>query len=74
MPVMSYVYSPTFPHHLWPPDASPEAWSDLVGLSPGSQLPTSFLILADPKFQQTRPLLAGLDFAFPAATKVRRQA
>lgn len=51
-------------------DASPEAWSDLVALTPGSQLPTSFLVLADPKFQQTRPLLAGLDFAFPGATKV----
>ncbi|GBF92765.1 hypothetical protein Rsub_05134 [Raphidocelis subcapitata] len=51
-------------------DASPEAWSDLVGMEPGSQAHTSFLVLADPKFQQTRPLLAGLDFAFPSATKV----
>jgi hypothetical protein len=52
-------------------DASPEAWSGLVGLNPGDpQQPTSFLVLADPKFQQTRPLLAGLDFAFPGATKV----
>ncbi|KAI8476657.1 MAG: FIST N domain-containing protein [Monoraphidium minutum] len=51
-------------------DASPEAWSDLVGLAPGASAPTSFLVLADPKFQQTRPLLAGLDFAFPAANKV----
>jgi hypothetical protein len=41
-----------------------------VGLPPGGA-PTSFLVLADPKFQQTRPLLAGLDFAFPGATKVR---
>jgi len=45
-----------------------------VGLSPdqssGDPSSTSFLVLADPKFQQTRPLLAGLDFAFPSATKV----
>jgi hypothetical protein len=45
-----------------------------VGLEPGSQLPTSFMVLADPKFQQTRPLLAGLDFAFPSANKARRPA
>ena len=31
----------------------------------------SFLVLCDPKFPQVRQLLAGLDFAFPEANKVR---
>lgn len=51
-------------------DESPQAWSDLVGVPLGSQLPVSFIMLADPRFQQTKRLLAGLDFAFPSATKV----
>jgi hypothetical protein len=29
------------------------------------------LVLCDPRFQQSKQLLAGLDFAFPDAPKVR---
>jgi hypothetical protein len=34
----------------------------------------SMLVLCDPRFQQSKQLLAGLDFAFPDAPKVRRKA
>jgi small ligand-binding sensory domain FIST len=30
----------------------------------------NFLILCDPRFQQSKQLLAGLDFAFPHSNKV----
>lgn len=50
------------------PDDSPDAWTDLIGLSPENQ--TSFLILMDPFTSPAEEILAGLDFAFPNAPKV----
>ena len=50
------------------PDDPPESWTDLVGVTPEER--PSFLILMDPFAGPGEELLAGLDFAFPAASKV----
>jgi len=49
-------------------DASPQTWVDLVGVDP--QTNPDFIILTDPMADGITDLLAGLDFAYPQATKV----
>ena len=53
-------------------DARQESWQDFMQTSidtaPGHN--TSFIILADPSFHKVADLLAGLDYAFPEATKI----
>jgi small ligand-binding sensory domain FIST len=48
-------------------DASPRAWRELLKTTPEAQ--PDFLILSDPFSFDTDALVAGLDFAFPHATK-----
>ena len=49
-------------------DASPQTWIDCVGVDP--QTNPDFIILTDPMADGITDLLAGLDFAYPQATKV----
>ncbi len=49
-------------------DASPQTWIDLVGVSP--QQKPDFILLTDPMADGITDMLAGLDFAYPQATKV----
>lgn len=49
-------------------DAPPDAWIDLVGVSPQDQ--PQFILLSDPASQGINELLQGLDFAYPGAVKV----
>ncbi|MEB3160929.1 MAG: FIST N-terminal domain-containing protein [Synechocystis sp.] len=49
-------------------DASPQTWVDCVGVDP--QTNPDFIILSDPMADGITDLLAGLDFAYPQATKV----
>uniref|UniRef100_A0A832M5B5 FIST C-domain domain-containing protein n=1 Tax=Oscillatoriales cyanobacterium SpSt-402 TaxID=2282168 RepID=A0A832M5B5_9CYAN len=61
------------PFHLPPDslpdlDSSPNAWVDLVGVSPNEQ--PQFVLLAEPAFGRINDLLQGLDFAYPGSTKV----
>lgn len=52
-------------------DASPDAWADLVGA--GREQHTHFILLANlagPPAFDPRPLLAGLDFAYPGCTQI----
>ncbi len=51
-------------------DASPDRWAAFTGVPAAQQGSTTFLVVADPRFQQVRALLAGLDYAYPAATKI----
>jgi small ligand-binding sensory domain FIST len=50
------------------PDDAPDAWEDRVG-APAAADP-QFILLADPFTFDGEALLAGLDYAFPAAAKV----
>ena len=50
------------------PDAAPDAWEDRVG-TPAAADP-HFLLLADPFTVDSEALLAGFDYAFPAAAKI----
>jgi len=50
------------------PDDPPEAWTNLVGVSPEDQ--PKFLVLMEPFGAPGDGLLAGLDFAYPRAVKV----
>lgn len=52
------------------PDAPPDRWSALLGVPAFPELPLSLVVLADPSFGAVGDLLAGLDFAFPTATKI----
>lgn len=56
------------PDDLPTPDDPPDAWKRLVGVAAEDQ--PHFLLLMDPFSAPGRELLAGLDFAFPAAGKV----
>lgn len=49
-------------------DVSPREWQALVHVSPAEQ--PHFILLADPFSLRVDNLLAGLDYAFPKATKV----
>lgn len=49
-------------------DGAPGAWIDLIGVAP--QPTPHFLLCADPYSIDPRDLLMGLDFAYPAATKL----
>jgi small ligand-binding sensory domain FIST len=49
-------------------DASPQTWVDCVGVDP--QTDPDVIILSDPMADGITDLLAGLDFAYPQATKV----
>lgn len=49
-------------------DSPPDAWIDLVGVSPAVE--PQFILLADPFSGGTNDLLQGLDFAYPGAVKV----
>ena len=48
-------------------DSPPNAWVDLIGVSPQEQ--PHFILLADP-FSGVNDLLQGLDFAYPGSIKV----
>ncbi|MEK7214940.1 MAG: FIST C-terminal domain-containing protein, partial [Chloroflexota bacterium] len=50
------------------PDAGPDAWEQLVKARRGEN--PHFLVIADPFSIQAEELLAGLDYAFPAAAKI----
>jgi small ligand-binding sensory domain FIST len=50
------------------PDAPPEAWEKLTGVTP-KQKP-SFMLLMDPFAPPAEHLTTGLDFAYPASAKV----
>jgi small ligand-binding sensory domain FIST len=49
-------------------DSSPDAWVDLIGVSPEAE--PQFILMADPFSSRINDLLQGLDFAYPAAVKV----
>jgi small ligand-binding sensory domain FIST len=51
-------------------DASPERWAAFTGVPTSSPLSTTYMVVADPRFTQVRQLLAGLDYAYPGATKI----
>ena len=50
------------------PDDPPEAWTDLIGVTP--QKNPHFLLLLDPFSTNGQDLLTGLDYAFPGSIKV----
>ena len=50
------------------PDAGPQQWVELLGVAP--QPAAHFLLLADPATFDPRPLLMGLDFAYPHGAKI----
>ena len=56
------------PEELPDLDSSPEAWIELVGVSP--QKSPQFLLLSDPFAAHVNDLLEGLDFAYPGSPKV----
>ncbi|HEY9660645.1 MAG TPA: FIST C-terminal domain-containing protein, partial [Allocoleopsis sp.] len=49
-------------------DSPPDAWIELVGVSP--QLQPQFILLADPGSQGVNELLQGLDFAYSGSVKI----
>jgi small ligand-binding sensory domain FIST len=49
-------------------DSPPEAWINLIGVSP--EKTPNFIILADPFSAKVNDLLEGLDFAYPGAVKI----
>jgi small ligand-binding sensory domain FIST len=51
------------------PDAPPKAWRDWLGVKDRAAKP-SFVIVSDPFTLDAEELARGLDFAFPASTKV----
>jgi len=54
------------------PDAPPEAWRSVLGLSACQEglRPPSFLLLADPFEFELNALLRGLDYAYPHSVKI----
>ena len=60
------------PFHLEAPvpdlDGPPDAWERFVGVDPATE--PGFVLLADPFSVPVRALLAGMDYAYPAAAKV----
>lgn len=54
--------------HLPDLDAPPDAWIELVGVSPQEQ--PQFILLAEPASMGINEVLQGLDYAYPAAIKV----
>ncbi len=50
------------------PDAGPEAWQELLGIRPDDC--PAIMLLPDPFTLRSDHLLAGLDFAYPAAVKI----
>ena len=50
------------------PDAAPDAWHALLGVTPDAA--PHFIVLAEPFTMNGDSLLAGLDYAYPAAVKV----
>ncbi|WP_343327946.1 FIST N-terminal domain-containing protein [Leptolyngbya sp. CCY15150] len=50
------------------PDAAPDAWVDLVGVSPADQ--PQFVLLSEPFAPGINDLLQGLDFAYPGSVKI----
>ena len=49
-------------------DSPPQSWIDLIGVEPAAS--PSFVLMADPFSSGTSELLQGMDYAYPAATKV----
>ncbi|MDX2212364.1 MAG: FIST C-terminal domain-containing protein [Oculatellaceae cyanobacterium bins.114] len=49
-------------------DSSPNAWVELVGVSPQDN--PQFVLLADPFASRINDLLQGLDFAYPGSVKI----
>lgn len=49
-------------------DSPPEAWSELIGVSP--QKNPQFILLGDPFTAKINDLLEGLDFAYPSSAKI----
>jgi small ligand-binding sensory domain FIST len=49
-------------------DSPPDAWVELIGVSPQEQ--PQFVLLADPFSSKVNDLIQGLDFAYPGAVKV----
>ncbi len=49
-------------------DGSPDAWERFVGVDPADE--PEFVLLGDPFSVPVRALLAGLDYAYPAAAKI----
>lgn len=49
-------------------DSSPDAWVELIGVSPADE--PHFILLADPFSSEVNDLLRGLDFAYPGSIKV----
>ncbi|WP_227873560.1 FIST signal transduction protein [Aphanothece sacrum] len=56
------------PENLPDLDASPQTWSQLVGVSP--QENPHFILLSEPLAPKMTDLVEGLDFAYPQAVKV----
>ena len=50
------------------PDEAPDAWSELLGVSPEEK--PHFLVLMDPFSMAGEEILSGLDYAYPSAVKV----
>ncbi|GIL44466.1 hypothetical protein Vafri_1917 [Volvox africanus] len=51
-------------------DAPPDKWSAVLGVPAFPESGLSVFVLSDPSFSAVQDLLAGLDFAFPTATKI----
>ncbi|GLI65553.1 hypothetical protein VaNZ11_009115 [Volvox africanus] len=51
-------------------DAPPDKWSAVLGVPAFPESGLSVVVLSDPSFSAVQDLLAGLDFAFPTATKI----
>ncbi|MBZ8182555.1 FIST signal transduction protein [Oscillatoria salina] len=49
-------------------DSPPDAWVNVVGISPEAQ--PQFILLCDPFSAKINDLIAGLDFAYPGSVKV----
>lgn len=49
-------------------DGPPDAWIELIGISPAED--PQFILLSDPFSSGINDLLQGLDFAYPAAAKI----
>ncbi|NEO44631.1 FIST N-terminal domain-containing protein [Moorena sp. SIO3I6] len=49
-------------------DSSPDAWVDLIGISPQEQ--PQFILFSDPSSSKINDLLQGLDYAYPGSVKV----
>ncbi|CAN5847552.1 FIST C-terminal domain-containing protein [soil metagenome] len=54
--------------HLPDLDGPPDAWRSLVGVQPEQE--PEFILLVDPFSVRSEALLSGLDYAFPASSKI----